>query len=51
MADPELKAVFAKASGGDEPDRTGGEDMQKLLAQMQATPPAVVDRLRVLLNP
>ena len=51
MAAPELKAEFAKSSGGDEPDPTGGEDMQKLLVQMQATPAPVVARLRVLLNP
>ena len=51
MADPELRAEFAKASGGDEPEPTGGEDMQKLLVEMQATPAPVVERLRILLNP
>ncbi len=51
MADAELRAEFAKSSGGDEPEPTGGEDMQRLLAQMQATPLPVVERLRVLLNP
>jgi hypothetical protein len=51
MADPELRADFAKAGGGDEPDPTGGEAMQRLLADMQATPAPVVERLRVLLNP
>ena len=51
MADGELKAEFAKASGGDEPEPTGGEDMQKLLLEMQSTPRPVVERLRILLNP
>jgi len=51
LADPELLAEFAKASGGDEPTPTNGEDMQKILAAMQATPTPVRDRLRALLNP
>jgi tripartite-type tricarboxylate transporter receptor subunit TctC len=51
LADPEFKAEFAKASGGDEPSPTEGAAMQEILKQMQATPPAVVDRMKVLLNP
>ena len=51
MADAELRAEFAKASGGDEPEPTEGAAMQKLLLDMQATPAPVVERLRALLNP
>lgn len=51
MSDPELKAEFAKTSGGDEPEPTSGDAMQKALQEMQSTPRAVVDRLKVLLNP
>jgi hypothetical protein len=51
MADPELRAEYAKASGGEEPEPTGGEDMQKLLLETQATPIPAVERLRILLNP
>ncbi len=50
LADPELRAEFVKTSG-DEPTPTNGEAMQKILASMQATPVAVRDRLRTLLNP
>ncbi len=51
LADKELIAEFVKASGGDEPQPTSGEDMQKLLISMQETPKTVADKLRVLLNP
>jgi tripartite-type tricarboxylate transporter receptor subunit TctC len=51
MADPEFKAEFAKASGGDPAEPTSGAEMQKVLLDMQKTPKAVVERLRVLLNP
>ena len=51
MADPEFKAEFAKASGGDAADPTPGADMQKILIEMQATPKSVVEKLRALLNP
>ena len=51
MADKELREEFAKSSGGDEPEPTEGAAMQKQLADMQATPLPVVERLRVLLNP
>ena len=50
FADKEMRAEFARAAGGDEPLETSGEDMQKLLASMQATPVAIRDRLRTLLN-
>ena len=50
MADPELRAEFQKTSG-DEPTQTDGATMQQILAGMQATPAAVVDRMRALLNP
>ena len=51
MADREFRAEFAKASGGDEPEPTSGEAMQKILVDMQATPKPVVEKLRALLNP
>jgi tripartite-type tricarboxylate transporter receptor subunit TctC len=45
MNDPELRAEVIKLTGEDlEP--TAGEDMQKLVAQMYATPEAVAHRLR-----
>jgi hypothetical protein len=50
FADKEMRAEFAKAAGGDEPEETSGEDVQKLLVSMQSTPMAVRERLRVLLN-
>ena len=46
-----MKAEFAKASGGDQADPSSGEEMQKILIDMQATPRPVVERLRALLNP
>jgi len=51
FADKELRAEFAKSNGGDEPQETNGEAMQKMLDSIQATPINVRDRLRVLLNP
>ena len=51
FADPELRAEFAKAGGGDEPKETDGASMQKQLEALQSSPIAVRDRLRVLLNP
>ena len=51
MADPELKAEFVKASGGDEAEPTDGAAMQAILSEMQQTPMPVVERLRSLLNP
>ena len=51
FADKELRAEFAKSNGGDEPQETNGETMQKMLDSIQATPVTVRDRLRVLLNP
>jgi hypothetical protein len=50
MNDPELKAEFTKMVG-EEPAPTNGVDMQKLLNEIYATPPAVVDRLKAVLNP
>jgi tripartite-type tricarboxylate transporter receptor subunit TctC len=50
MNDPELKAEFTKMVG-EAPAPTSGEDMQKLLHEIYATPPAVVDRLKTVLNP
>ena len=51
LGDKELIAEFVKASGGDEPQPTSGEAMQKVLDSMQSTPMNVRDRLRTLLNP
>jgi tripartite-type tricarboxylate transporter receptor subunit TctC len=50
MNDPELKAEFTKMVG-EAPSPTNGEDMQKLLIEIYATPPAVVERLKTVLNP
>lgn len=51
MADPQLVAEFEIASGGDKPEPTDGEAMQKILMSMQSTPKLVVDRMRAILNP
>ena len=50
MKDETLKSEFSKMVGG-EPAPTSGEDMQKLLNGIDATPPAVVARLKTVLNP
>lgn len=50
LQDKELKAEFTKIVG-EEPAPTGGEEMQKLLREIDATPPAVVARLKAMLNP
>lgn len=44
-------ADFRKATAGETPNPTEGGDMQKLLAEMYATPKPVQDRLRKILNP
>ena len=51
MADPQLRAEFVTASGGDELEPTSGEDAQKILVSMQSTPKDVVERMRTILNP
>ena len=49
MQDPELRAEVVKLTGEDlEP--TSGEDMQKLLTQIYATPEAVAHKLRDILS-
>jgi tripartite-type tricarboxylate transporter receptor subunit TctC len=48
--DPLFQAQFAKTAAGDLPHPTDGATMQKILANMQATPAPVVERLRKLLN-
>jgi tripartite-type tricarboxylate transporter receptor subunit TctC len=48
MNDPELRAE-AKKTFGDDLDPTAGEQAQTLLADMYATPPAVVERLKGIL--
>jgi tripartite-type tricarboxylate transporter receptor subunit TctC len=48
LNDPELRAE-ARKTFGDEIEPTGGEQAQKLLADMYATPPAVVERLKAIL--
>jgi tripartite-type tricarboxylate transporter receptor subunit TctC len=50
MKDAELRAEFTKIVG-EEPAPTSGEDMQKLLNEIYATPRAIVDRLKTVLNP
>jgi tripartite-type tricarboxylate transporter receptor subunit TctC len=49
MADEELRAEGAKI-GLDDIDPTSGEDMQKLLQQIYATPEAVVEQARAMLT-
>jgi hypothetical protein len=49
MNDPELRAEVIKLTGEDlEP--TSGENAQKLVAEMYATPEAVAHRLRDILS-
>jgi tripartite-type tricarboxylate transporter receptor subunit TctC len=48
LADPELRAE-AKKTFGDEIEPSTGEQAQKVLADMYATPPDVVERLRGIL--
>ena len=50
MSDSELKVGFTSMVG-EEPAPTNGEDMQKLLTEIYATPSAVVGRLKTVLNP
>jgi hypothetical protein len=48
LNDPELRAE-AKKTFGDEIEPSTGEQAQKVLAAMYATPPDVVERLRGIL--
>jgi hypothetical protein len=48
LADPELRAE-AKKTFGDEIEPSTGEQAQKVLADIYATPPDVVERLRGIL--
>ena len=49
MQDPELLAEVIKLTG-EELEPTSGEDMQKLLTQIYATPEAVAHKLRDILS-
>jgi tripartite-type tricarboxylate transporter receptor subunit TctC len=49
MKDEGYRAEFIKLMG-DEPTPTSGEDMQKLLNEIYATPPAVIARLKEVLK-
>lgn len=49
MNDDELRAEFLKVVG-DKPSPTSGEDMQKIIDEIYATPPDVVERLKAVLN-
>jgi tripartite-type tricarboxylate transporter receptor subunit TctC len=49
LKDPALVAEFTKVMG-EEPTPTSGEDMQKLLNEMYATPPDVVAKLKAILK-
>ena len=49
LADTELRKD-SLAQLGDEPSPTSGEDMQKLIEEMYATPEPVVERLRTILK-
>jgi tripartite-type tricarboxylate transporter receptor subunit TctC len=50
LKDPALVAEFEKVMG-EPPSPTSGEDMQKLLVDLDSTPPEVVARLRAILKP
>jgi tripartite-type tricarboxylate transporter receptor subunit TctC len=50
MKDEALRAEFTKIVG-EEPAPTNGADMQKVLNEIDATPAAVVERLKTVLNP
>ena len=49
MNDAELRAEFLKVVG-DKPSPTNGADMQKIIDEIYATPPEVVERLKNVLN-
>jgi len=49
LGDKDLRAEFAKIMG-EEPTPTSGEDMQKLLENIYATPAPVVEKLRAILK-
>jgi tripartite-type tricarboxylate transporter receptor subunit TctC len=49
LNDKELRAEFTKIMG-EEPSPTSGEDMQKLLETIYATPAPVVEKLRAILK-
>jgi tripartite-type tricarboxylate transporter receptor subunit TctC len=49
MNDEELRAEFMKIVG-DKPSPTSGADMQKIIDDIYATPPHVVERLKAVLN-
>jgi tripartite-type tricarboxylate transporter receptor subunit TctC len=49
MNDAELRAEFQKIVG-DNPSPTNGAEMQKILDDIYATPPEVVERLKAVLN-
>ena len=50
VGDEGLRAEFEK-SVGELPAPTSGEDMQKLLDNIYATPLAVIERLKEILHP
>ncbi len=50
MIDPGYKAEFTKLMG-EAPSPTNGEDMQKLLVDLDATPAPVIARLKEILKP
>jgi tripartite-type tricarboxylate transporter receptor subunit TctC len=50
LKDPALVAEFEKVMG-EPPSPTSGEDMQKLLVDLDSTPPEVVAKLRAILKP
>jgi tripartite-type tricarboxylate transporter receptor subunit TctC len=50
LKDPALVSEFTKVMG-EGPSPTSGEDMQKLLEEIYATPPEVVARLKAILKP
>lgn len=49
MNDEELRAEFLKIVG-DKPSPTTGADMQTILDEIYATPPDIVERLKIVLN-
>ena len=49
MQDPELRAEVVKLTGEDV-DSSSGAEMEKLIAEMYATPEAVAQKLRDILS-
>jgi tripartite-type tricarboxylate transporter receptor subunit TctC len=51
VGDEGFRADFAKTTAGEQPEPTEGAAMQKVIAEMYATPKDVADRLRKIVTP